>query len=71
MGREKFGRTKKGDEKKMKLDKEFREREAKALQVFQMLGATALKQVFRIGYCSGYSDAKEVTEIRMRNKEKR
>ena len=55
---------------KMKLSKEFREQEAKALQIFQTLGKTALKQVFRLGYCRGYSDAKEVTEIKMRDKKR-
>jgi len=48
----------------MKLSKEFRERETKALQAFQELGKTALKQVFRLGYCSGYLDATELAEIK-------
>lgn len=54
----------------MKLSKEFIKQETKALQVFQVLGKTALKQVFRIGYCQGYSDARETTKIKVRNKEK-
>lgn len=55
----------------MKLSKEFKERETKALQVFQELGKAALKQVFRLGYCSGYLDATELAEIKMKLREKR